>query len=927
MRSFLQSLRLCARGLGTLCLWCFWLLLCLLAAAQLHLATTREFALPGWALRKLEAQIAAKGLRASIGAARFDPTGHLALYDLKFSPASFKEPLLTAGEIHLKADPVSLFALHRIDLQAAHASNLTLYLPAQLSPSGRNEPVFDRTNLAFSLDGKTLVLSHLSTKSGPLHLSVTGTWPLPSTQNPNQDFPTFLDHFLTQYLKLSRTLSRALTYLEPFENPRLRLAVLPDRRLDLSVDADRLNLPGGLTLPNKALSLPAFTTGPLQLHTTVPLDFSGPIPLDLNFQLASVDLPRFAQANQILLNLRGQFDPATGQLQPSLALLTARDARALSPSIPLNPVILKLTPAPLPQLNIELLARYAQTPLALQANVDLRQGAADVSLQTQITPPLLAALSPHLKRDLTLLLQPNQPAPLDATLRLERGFQLHSARARFSSGPVTASQVYLDYASADIFYDGKTLFASDLTLFTGDSRAAGSYWMNTQNLDYRFLLAGQLQPAAINGWFTTWWPDFWKNFRFSELPSANIDIRGRWRSPRNITVFISVDAPQPVVRTVAFDRVHTSLFIRPQYSEALRLLAVRPEGQAQGTFARTYDIDAHGMREMRFDFRSTLDLASSGSLFGSEGTALLAPYQLAQSPNIELRGSVQGPAHPDGAHQSIDLAITSRGPLAYYQFPLTDFNAAVSIRDRAVSLENIQSTYADGKVTGRAAVSGPTDNRQLTFDIALAQARFGQANRTLQTFLALRRKKPAPAVLTDFDTRTANSRLDLQLAASGPIDNPLAFTGKGKFALDGDLAQINLFGALSRVLSNVPLIGASSLQLNRANSSLQLNQAQLDLPDLRLTGRSAAIDLKGNYRFDTESIDLNAKVYPFESSSNVFSQTFDLVLTPFTHVLELKLTGTLANPNWNFLYSPFQLFVSPTSAPPSNPPSPAPTPN
>ena len=69
-----QAVRALFAGAGSFVLWSFWLALALLLAAQAWIVTSQQLAVPGFILRRLEEQLAASGLRLTVGATLFTIT-------------------------------------------------------------------------------------------------------------------------------------------------------------------------------------------------------------------------------------------------------------------------------------------------------------------------------------------------------------------------------------------------------------------------------------------------------------------------------------------------------------------------------------------------------------------------------------------------------------------------------------------------------------------------------------------------------------------------------------------------------------------------------------------------------------------------------------------------------------------------------------
>src|SRR5690606_6999228 len=176
--------------------------------------------------------------------------------------------------------------------------------------------------------------------------------------------------------------------------------------------------------------------------------------------------------------------------------------------------------------------------------------------------------------------------------------------------------------------------------------------------------------------------------------------------------------------------------------------------------------------------------------------------------------------------------------------------------------------------------------------------------------------------------RRPGGRLDLSLQANGPLDQPELLQGAGQADItDAHFAQIRLFGILSTILKSTGL-GFTSLSLENLSTSYQLSEGQLTLPDLRINSPSAVVEAAGRYSLEDQKLDLKAKLSPYEGRSGVIGSTVDFVLSPLSKALEFRLTGSLDNPGWSFIYGPRGLLRAITgekTAPPAEPSEPLPS--
>ena len=244
-----------------------------------------------------------------------------------------------------------------------------------------------------------------------------------------------------------------------------------------------------------------------------------------------------------------------------------------------------------------------------------------------------------------------------------------------------------------------------------------------------------------------------------------------------------------------------------------------------------------------------------------------------------------------------------------------------------VHLGEIAFTTAGGQGSGRASLTGPPGARRLGFDAFVNKANLGRTIRALQEYEANRLGRPYVATTeSKFVRQAANSSLDVALSAQGDPGSLASFKGTGNAALTGaELGEIHLFGLLSQVLSGLAL-SFSSLKLDAARSSFELQNGALLFRDLKVTGPSAVIDAHGHYTFATSALDFSAKFKPYDQPGSLLAAAVSLVMNPLTSILELKLSGRLDDPKWSVNIGSSSAPSLPVPAKSAEPALPAPIP-
>jgi len=888
-----QGTRLMAAGLGTLAVWTLWLVLALLLAVQLWIAAARELVVPAPLLRALEKQLASSQLSVRFGRATFDPTGRLLLENFSLSTASIAEPLLTGQLLYVTLDPWALLAGH-FEAHHLEASGVELYVPAMFSPSGRAEAFVRDLDISLAPDSQGIALERLTARFAGVGLTArgaiaTGVW------RQEHGAPLVPEEiFARNYVGVARRLAEFAPRLAALEAAQVTLTLAPSPTRGAIVNARVLA--AGLRLG------PPFPvqTGPLQLATRFPLAGETAVMASVEATTPSLTTAN-GTARDVWLHLRGVLRPAAFRFDPRELDLAAAEVRA--GNVTLEAPLAHLEPGPLPRVNFALLARLGDAPLAAQGDFNFDTRAGTVHLDARLTSAVVAVVGEQLGRDLRPLITFSRPARVEGDIILAAGGQLDRASGWVEADRLAVRAVPIDHVAGKVELHGSAFRATDALLRQGDNIARGSYTMDLATHDFRFLLQGKLRPPGIDGWFQEWWPRFWGAFDFAaSAPAADVDVQGRWGAARQSSVFALAASDRPVVNSAAFDAVRLRLFYRPNYTHIYDLFATRDSGEARGWFKRTYDSDAAAWRAIDFEVHSAIDLREAARLFGPAGSDLVAPYDFERPPHLSARGHLDGPGATGGpVHDNLHLAADSTGAFKLYGFPLRNLAFTADLIDHDLVLDPVRAEFAGGAVEGKARVSGQGAERQLGFDATLHQANLAAAITTLEQFGAQRKGLPAPATSAWLERKT-DIQLDVALSANGRLDDFFSFHGTGNAQLAGsELGQVPMLGLLSELLR------FTSLRFTTARANFKIDGPRLNFSDVKVTGRNSAIDAHGAYALDTKTLDFNAKVFPFEESQGPLRGVVGFFLAPLSEFLELKLTGKIDRPAWNFLYSPSNL--------------------
>ncbi len=895
-----KGCRACGRGCSRLLRWTLWLVLLITAGLQTVALVKRELRVPQFILREIETELAQAGLRAEFGGVTFDPEGRLLIRDVSLTLQSMDTRIMRARALYLQINPWAL-GWREVDVQSVEFAGVNFFMPAALSPSGQDEAIIRELNALVELapNGRSLVLPQVTAAVGPFTVAARGTLPLPdSSGEPSASQEDMLSEFSKSYLGLCRQFSRILPQLPELVNPHLKIDLRPtaerDTEIRMTLRADRTTISEPIS---KDLSISLHQT---EVRTSLTIA-SMPQWSDLKVAAARIEVGPDLQADQVRLVLSRPFDAYAFNLLGELQLHVGR---LQLPVLSVESVSTQTSLGTLPMAQAEIAARIAGEPWRTRADLDLTTGAGVVATDGFADRALLDVVAAATGIDIPAVLSWEESPWLQTKINLGPAAKVLNVDATFATGPVVARKVPLDATSARVTWDGRHIRADNVVLRRGASLAQGSYEMDTSIREFQFLLHGHLQPPDIAGWFRDWWPRFWAQFEFRGAPpNADVEVSGRWGDPLATRVFVAADATNAVVRQIEMERMRTRVFVRPGWADVLRFIADRDVGTVQGRFARQSRLP-DGRRWTRFevDASGVTDLSPVPHLLPVTGGELIAPFDFTQP----LKLSLQGGMHREdlGAPVTKDFTIhaTATGPWRFYEFPLEDLDVVAHRDANRLRVPEMSTRMAAGELSGRLELSDQGAFNQLAFDLNLEEASLGRTIRDVATWLAQRRGEAAPDE-TEFQKQMAEGLLTLSLTAEGPSNDPFSLQGAGSAAVsDANLANINLLGLLSALLQKT-ILNFSTLQLSHAHANFELEGPRIVFPEVKVTGRRGAMNASGEYSLTKRQLDFNTKVRPFEGGEGLL----DAVFSPLSSVLEVKLTGELADPAWTFVYGPTNL--------------------
>lgn len=914
---------LCWRGLRTLwdgifsfVIWSVWLALTLLLAAQLYILSANELAVPEFILRHFESRLAESGLRVAFKRTLFDPSGQVHFEDVRLSPPSFDEPVVSARSVYIRLN-LWWLTMGRVEPREIRVTDVTVSVPAILSGTGRPEPVITGLDATLEPERRSVHVRQLSARVANAVVTAHGQLMLVPAGGAKPPALAVRELVTERFAVVCRQALAATAQLQNLDEPAVHLAFSPSESGAATIEVQALAraVRWGGAAAGEATAVQARTRFLL---------FGEAPPSDLELSAAMIRRPDTVTGAGVHARVLGRLrldEPGFDlrELAFTADTVTAGD-------IALRSVAAQVFPRGLPRLEAAAVLRLLDTPLTIRGETDLAARNARLTFTGDISPRVLDLVSARVKTNVRRFYDFDALTAERGEVRFGDGWRFESLAARVRVPRMNSYGVIME--------EGRTLVELTPTRFrspeafarVGDNFARGTYDHDLTTHEYRFLLEGRLRPLEIAPWFRPWWRDFFTQLEFPVAPpDASVDVRGSWREGGRTNVFVFADTTRPIVRGTELDRVRTRLFIRPGFFDGFELLLARDQGNAQGRFTYVTDAKTNAWRTVDLAFDSTLELDVVRELLGPGGARVLTPFEVTGAPTVQISGQFASALADGGANTRLRIEASTQGAFRYQQFPLQDVSFTATLDRDELVLEKVAGRFAGGTVGGRARVWGEAAQRRLGFDLTLDDASLGQVAAEISGFIAAR-QGVADAPPDKFVQEKANVRLKLDASAEGRYDDPLSYRGQGNAVLAGaGLGEVPLLGTLSELLK------FTALRFTEARTNFNLEGPKVVFPAVALRGGDAAVDAHGSYGLDTRQLDFNAKLFPFQESGNLIKTVVGAVLSPLSNAFEVKLVGTLSKPEWSFVIGPTNLLRSlapgaESTPKPAEPVPPAPAP-
>lgn len=452
----------------------------------------------------------------------------------------------------------------------------------------------------------------------------------------------------------------------------------------------------------------------------------------------------------------------------------------------------------------------------------------------------------------------------------------------------------------------------DLQLARPEGVVTAAYTVNSRTRDYHWQLRAGIDPRALRPLLDPPAQRALDQFTFTDPPSVEGQVRGRWLAPEFTGVHAEVRATNFVFRGERADTFAASV----QFTNAL-LVATQVRVAHGDEWAQADAVGYDVARPWVYltNAQSRMDPLRVARVIGPKVLKAIAPYRFSDPPLAHVNGHVPARGSTDAADMTFVLA---GGPFQYWRFRTPQLASTVHWQGDHVTITNLEAAFYEGKLAGHMSLDFlHTGSADFRFQAAVDSANF-------HTLVA--------------DTAMPTNRLEGRITGllnvtRANTDDWQSWQGFGQVQMrNGFLWDFPFFLGISQVLNTLsPGLGNSRATAARASYTLTDSVFHTD----RLEINAVPVRLQFNGTVDFQGRVHARVVGEVLRGTPILGPLISLAFFPLTKVLEYEVTGTLSQPETEPVYiskvldsilQPFRRLKNSPAPLPTRPPPPSPSP-
>lgn len=437
------------------------------------------------------------------------------------------------------------------------------------------------------------------------------------------------------------------------------------------------------------------------------------------------------------------------------------------------------------------------------------------------------------------------------------------------------------------------------------------YQQNLINDDYRVRAIGSVRPLEVSRLVDEdWWDDLWQRFELGERGVwTDFDLFGRYNGGRaHKWLYGAADVMNFEYQDVPLRRLYTRFYLLPETLDLFEFNALAEEGQLEGGLSFRTVVGADDRVHLAVRATSTLPLEAVAGVIGPDAEPFLGILQATSSPLLRGSGLIFGEDSPRAGERFLNVVARFGEPLRVEQVWLDHLSLRVLDSPSFMRIRDVSFGLGGGQ--GRAGldivpVSEQTDRLRVQFNVTDVEH-----HRLCQ---ALAERFP---LLADPDPEGPYAgKVSLMGDLEGVLGELPSFQGQGELRLrEADLGEVALLGELTRALQGAG-IDFGKLTFTQGQSSLQLRDGLLYLPDVQITGPTAKLEGNGYLNLVDEAVELRAVLLPFGDVTQDILGPVLQTISRLGSIADIRLSGPLQEPEFGVSFRPQGILTGAGRAP------------
>lgn len=560
--------------------------------------------------------------------------------------------------------------------------------------------------------------------------------------------------------------------------------------------------------------------------------------------------------------------------------------------------------------HLNLMLGVDNQAIVANADYDLEDGAFEIRFQGDFNPISIAknGWAPHLS--FLHLIDFGGTPSIQGSFEINKWKNFENFHFGIVAKDLMLKGSFFDYARGKGYYKNNTLFLDHFSVTQPGYTLRGSLAKSYQTTDYRYMLQGFGIPTDLNSMFKEWWSKTWDQFEFNNNPVyADIDI---WGTDNDITcrhAYGKIALKDISYKGMPIVRGQVKLHALAKLTHLFDLDIVHAKGRASGEVMNIFKHDKKGLLTQHFDIHSNIPLHDIAPIVGDALDVYVENTNPEVAPHVWLRGCRVSDSFPLYKKlERLNIKIESQTPFEFFGIEIDSVDADVLKEDSDITVSPVKFHFANGQGSGSFhvrkeescnVIDFKVDIQDFDYTVALTKIKKLDKSETDEENLDVSSlEKRSEKKVKD------RSFMDLRVEGSCPLGDWAGLVGSGYVELNDPLIhRVHIFGGFSKMMDNAEL-NLGSFSLKKATSSIRLEGQKIFLDDLELTGPSSRVKSKGVINLEDQTLDFRLKAYPLREVKFPVVAGLALIFRPITGLFEVKVSGSLVDPEWKLVIDP-----------------------